>query len=186
MRVGGGERRGKTTTIKLLMKYSAADGGNGGGAGSFRASGWRGKAFARIAYVSENQELPDAMTVAEMLAYLRGCYPGLGCGAGAARWCGSSICRWTASLKHLSRGMRMKAAFAGSLAYRPRLIVLDEPFSGLDPLVRDELIESLLERGAEDDDLSVVARFGKRLRVSPSHVGYLEGGRCCSPKRWRC
>jgi len=41
--------------------------------------------------------------------------------------------------------MRMKAALASSLAYRPRLIVLDEPFTGLDPLVRDELIESLLD-----------------------------------------
>ena len=42
-------------------------------------------------------------------------------------------------LRHLSRGMRMKASLASSLAYHPRLLVLDEPFSGLDPLVRDEL-----------------------------------------------
>jgi ABC-2 type transport system ATP-binding protein len=49
-------------------------------------------------------------------------------------------------LRHLSRGMKMKAALASALAYRPKLIVLDEPFTGLDPLVRDELIESLLER----------------------------------------
>lgn len=36
-------------------------------------------------------------------------------------------------LKHLSRGMRMKAALASSLAYRPEVVVLDEPFTGLDP-----------------------------------------------------
>jgi ABC-2 type transport system ATP-binding protein len=41
-------------------------------------------------------------------------------------------------LRHLSRGMRMKAALASSLAYRPKLIVRDEPFTGLDVLVRDE------------------------------------------------
>jgi ABC-2 type transport system ATP-binding protein len=78
-------------------------------------------------------------------------------------------------LKHLSRGMRMKAAFAGSLAYRPRVIILDEPFSGLDPLVRDELIESLLDRSPEttiflsSHDLTEIESFA-------SHVGYLEQG----------
>jgi ABC-2 type transport system ATP-binding protein len=72
--------------------------------------------------------------------------------------------------------MRMKAAFASSLAYRPSLIVLDEPFTGLDPLVRDELIESLLERAAEttiflsSHDLAEIESFA-------SHVGYLEDGR---------
>jgi ABC-2 type transport system ATP-binding protein len=78
-------------------------------------------------------------------------------------------------LKHLSRGMQMKAALASALAYRPKLIVLDEPFSGLDPLVRDQLIESLLERAAEatifisSHDLAEIESFA-------THVGYLEQG----------
>ena len=41
--------------------------------------------------------------------------------------------------------MKMKAALLSSLAYRPKLVVLDEPFSGLDPLVRDEFIRGMLE-----------------------------------------
>jgi ABC-2 type transport system ATP-binding protein len=48
-------------------------------------------------------------------------------------------------IKHLSRGMRMKAALLSSLAYRPKLLVLDEPFSGLDPLARDDFVRGLLE-----------------------------------------
>jgi ABC-2 type transport system ATP-binding protein len=72
--------------------------------------------------------------------------------------------------------MKMKAAFLSSLAYRPSLIVLDEPFSGLDPLVRDELIESVLERAPEttiflsSHDLAEIESFA-------SHVGFLEQGR---------
>jgi ABC-2 type transport system ATP-binding protein len=71
--------------------------------------------------------------------------------------------------------MKMKAAFAGSLAYRPAMIVLDEPFSGLDPLVRDELIEGLLDRAPEttiflsSHDLAEIESFS-------SHVGCLENG----------
>ena len=70
----------------------------------------------------------------------------------------------------------MKAAFASSLAYRPPLIVLDEPFTGLDALVRDELIEGLIERAPEttiflsSHDLADIESFS-------SHVGYLEQGR---------
>ena len=79
-------------------------------------------------------------------------------------------------IKQLSRGMRMKAAFVSSLSYHPSLIVLDEPFSGLDPLVRDELIEGLIERAPEttiflsSHDLAEIETFS-------SHVGFLEQGR---------
>jgi len=170
----GANGAGKTTTIKLLMNILRPTAGTAAVLG-VPCERLAGKAFERIAYVSENQELPDAMTVAEMLAYLRGFYPG---------WDAAleqSLVRqfdlpMERKLKHLSRGMRMKAAFAGSLAYRPRLIVLDEPFSGLDPLVRDELIESLLERAPEttiflsSHDLAEIESFA-------SHVGYLESGK---------
>jgi ABC-2 type transport system ATP-binding protein len=79
-------------------------------------------------------------------------------------------------LKHLSRGQRMKAALASILVYRPSLVVLDEPFTGLDPLVRDELIESLLDRAPEttiflsSHDLAEIESFA-------SHIGYLECGK---------
>ena len=50
----------------------------------------------------------------------------------------------------------MKAALASSLAYRPELIILDEPFTGIDALVRDELIESTLE-GAESATILIAS-----------------------------
>jgi ABC-2 type transport system ATP-binding protein len=79
-------------------------------------------------------------------------------------------------IKTLSRGMKMKLALASALAFHPRLIVLDEPFGGLDPLVRDQLIEGLLERAAESTiflsshDLAEIESFS-------SHVGYLDSGK---------
>jgi ABC-2 type transport system ATP-binding protein len=102
------------------------------------------KRLARIGYVAEGMELPDWMTVDRFLAWCRPMYP---------NWDGDleRLLRKQFALpgdrrlKHLSRGQRMKAALVSALAYRPELLVLDEPFSGLDPLVRDEFIHGLLE-----------------------------------------
>ena len=169
----GANGAGKTTLIKVLMNIFQPTGGAATvlGIDSHKVSG---KAFNRIGYVSENQQMPDWMTVGDMLAYFRNFYPQW------ARDLEQQLLRQfdlplKRKLKHLSRGMRMKAAFASSLAYRPALIVLDEPFSGLDPLVRDELIEGLIDRAPEttiflsSHDLAEIESFS-------SHVGFLEQG----------
>ena len=53
-------------------------------------------------------------------------------------------------IKSLSRGMKVKAALLSSLAYHPRLLILDEPFAGLDALVREEFIRGILELTGQD------------------------------------
>jgi ABC-2 type transport system ATP-binding protein len=134
-----------------------------------------GEVFTHIGYVSENQELPEWMTVGYLLNYLRPFYPtwDLALEQHLLRQFDLPLDR---KIKHLSRGMKMKIALASVLAYRPALIVLDEPFSGLDPLVRDELIEGLLERAPESTillsshDLAEIESFA-------THVGYLDRGR---------
>jgi ABC-2 type transport system ATP-binding protein len=72
--------------------------------------------------------------------------------------------------------MRMKAALASSLAYRPELIVLDEPFTGLDVLVREELIGGLLER-AEGTTILISSHDLADIESFASHVGYIDSGR---------
>jgi len=165
---------GKTTTIKLLMNILAPTRGSSEIlATDSRRLGPRD--LAQIGYVSENQELPEWMTVGHFLRYLKPFYP---------TWDDAlerELLRQfqlplDQKLKHLSRGMRMKASLASSLAYRPRLIVLDEPFTGLDPLVRDQLIESLLAR-AEGTTIFISSHDLGEMESFASHIGYLEEGK---------
>lgn len=143
----GANGAGKTTIIKMLMNIFSPSSGHAEILG-INTRRVEGKTFNRIGYVSENQEMPEWMTTGALLAYCRSFYPqwDTALEQQLVRQFDLPLKR---KLKHLSRGMRMKAAFASSLAYRPSLIVLDEPFSGLDPLVRDELIEGLLDRAPE-------------------------------------
>jgi len=81
-------------------------------------------------------------------------------------------------LSQLSRGMLMKAALLSSLAYRPKLLVLDEPFSGLDPLVRDEFIKGVLEVSATGDWTVFVSSHDiDEVERLADHVAMLEDGR---------
>ncbi len=164
---------GKTTTIKILMNIMRAESGDAEVLG--RNSRQLGpEELESIGYVSENQEMPGWMTVDYLMAYLKPFYPGWD--ETRAR---ELMDRFNLPpdrvLRHLSRGMWMKAALASSLAYRPRLLVMDEPFSGLDPLVREELIEGLAASAGEttvfvsSHDLGEVESFA-------THIGYLDRG----------
>ena len=79
-------------------------------------------------------------------------------------------------LRHLSRGMRMKAALASSLAYRPKLVVLDEPFTGLDTEGRKwvgEFLRAFKARGGAA--VLVTHSLGAALEIS-DRVAVLAGG----------
>ena len=164
---------GKTTAIKVFMNILKATLGHAEVMGKSSTELY-GQWLAPIGYVSENQELPDWMRVETFIEFLRPFYP-----------------TWDRNLEYqlikqfdlplnrklckLSRGMRMKAALLSALAFHPKLIVLDEPFTGLDPLVRDELIQGLLER-AEESTIFISSHDLAEIESFASHVGYLEEG----------
>jgi ABC-2 type transport system ATP-binding protein len=165
---------GKSTLIKTLLNIWAPDSGAAWllGVNSRRL---RPAELANIGYVSENQRLPDWMTVAEFLRYCKAFY---------SAW-DDDLARKLIELLYvptdrrlssLSRGMRIKAALVSALAYRPRLVILDEPFSGLDVLVRDEISETLLGEIA-GTTVFLASHDLADLESFASHVGYLHDGR---------
>jgi ABC-2 type transport system ATP-binding protein len=173
---------GKSTTIKMLMGLIEPTSGTARVLGvDVRKLGEKEK--AQIGYVSENQQLPLWMTVRQFLDYCRPFYPTWD------RELEKTLLAQFAlpedrKLKHLSRGMMMKAALLSSLAYRPKLLVLDEPFSGLDPLVRDEFIRGVLEVSALGEWTVLVSSHDiDEVERLADHVAVLEAGRLrlCEP-----
>jgi ABC-2 type transport system ATP-binding protein len=131
--------------------------------------------FTQIGYVSENQQMPEWMTVEYFMNYVKPFYPNWDAARAEELLRQFDLPR-DRKLRELSRGMRMKAALASSLAYRPPLIVLDEPFTGLDALVRDELIEGVLEC-ADGATILISSHDLSEIESFASHIGYLDRGR---------
>jgi len=165
---------GKSTTIKVLLNLIRASRGTARvlGVDSRKVSA---PELAQIGYVSENQELPPRLSVGDYAAYLRPFYP---------TWDRdlerSLLAQFELPLDrkigHLSHGMRIKMALACALAYRPKLLVLDEPFSGLDPLVRREFMDGLLRQVDETTILISSHELGE-LEHTATHVAFIDRGR---------
>src|SRR3954470_10505597 len=171
----GANGAGKSTTIKCLMNIISPSQGSATilGVDSRNLSP---KEFAQIGYVSENQKMPGRLTVADYIAYLRPFYP---------NWDRELEVDILAQLrlppdrkiKNLSHGMRLKMALACALPFRPKLLVLDEPFSGLDPLVRDEFMENLLRQAGDGMTILISSHELMELEGVATHVAFLDRGR---------
>jgi ABC-2 type transport system ATP-binding protein len=182
---------GKTTTIKTLMNILQPTAGVARVLGA-ESTSLGPHEFAQIGYVSENQQMPEWMTVGQLIDYCRPMYP---------KWdtafCDKLLRQFDLpldrKLKSLSRGMKMKAALLTSLAYRPRLLVLDEPFTGLDPLVRDEFIRGMLELSEEENwtvfisshDIDEVERLADWVGIIDSGRLHLEESAISLEARFR-
>jgi ABC-2 type transport system ATP-binding protein len=106
-------------------------------------------ALSRIGYLSEDRDLPGWMRVDELMRYTRGLYP-----------------KWDESFAQelrerfdlnpaqkvgtLSKGQKAKAGLVCALAHRPELLILDEPSSGLDPVVRRHILRAVMRSVAAE------------------------------------
>ncbi len=172
----GSNGAGKTTTIKMLVNLLRPTSGEARVLGvDSRQLGER--ELAQLGYVSENQQLPLWMTVRQFLDYCRPFYPTWDRDLEKTLLTRFALPE-SRKLTHLSRGMLMKAALLSSLAYRPKLLVLDEPFSGLDPLVRDEFIKGVLEVSALGEWTVLVSSHDiDEVERLADYVAVLENGR---------
>jgi len=170
----GANGAGKTTALKLMMNLHPATSGEATVLG-IDSRQLQGRHFEQIGYVSENQDQPGWMTMSYLLRYLKPFYPTWD-DARASELVTQFRLPLDRPIKHFSRGMQMKASLASSLAYHPKLLVLDEPFSGLDPLTREELIEALLEC-APETSIVVSSHDLADIESFASHIGYLDKGR---------
>jgi ABC-2 type transport system ATP-binding protein len=170
----GANGAGKTTCIKILMNILEPT------LGTATVLGVESRMISprelnQIGYVSENQEMPSRLSVAEFFAYLRPFY---------TQWDRGLETEIRRQLRlpperkigNLSHGMRMKMALACALPFRPKLLVLDEPFNGLDPLVRDEFMEGLLHQAGEMTIL-ISSHELHEIEGVASHLGFLDEGR---------
>jgi ABC-2 type transport system ATP-binding protein len=144
----GANGAGKTTLIKHILGLLRAE------SGSVRVFGLDPVAdpvgvLSRIGYLSEENDLPGWMRVDELIRYSRAFYPGWNDGY-------AEELRQTFGLdpalkvRNLSKGQKARLGLLIALAYRPELLVLDEPSSGLDPIVRRDILGAILRTIADE------------------------------------
>jgi ABC-2 type transport system ATP-binding protein len=145
----GANGAGKSTTIRILMGLVHQDEGSVRVLGHAMPSD-QAAAKLDIGFVSEDMRLYGAATLAWHMDFLRPIYP---------RWdqaYAEDLARRfdlkpQQKIKGLSHGQRVKAALLLALARRPRLLVLDEPTTGLDPVARVEVLSELMAVLADED-----------------------------------
>jgi ABC-2 type transport system ATP-binding protein len=150
---------GKTTTIRMILDIIAPDSGEIHLFGRRR----RPEDLDRVGYLPEERGLYRKMTALEQLAFL-GRLHGLSKGDATQRaesWLErlELADRAKAKVEELSKGMQQKIQLAGTVLHEPEVVILDEPFSGLDPI----------NQGLFKDVLAEFKREGKTILFS-THV----------------
>ena len=142
----GANGAGKTTTMRIVLGVLAADSGT---------VTWRGNPVSRadrqgFCYMPEERGLYPKMTVTEQIVYLGRLH---GLGAADARRRTTALLerlelagRGNDPVEKLSLGNQQRAQIAAALVHDPHLLVLDEPFSGLDPIAVENVLAVLRER----------------------------------------
>jgi len=139
---------GKTTLIKHLLGLFRAQ------TGSVRIFGLDPVkdpvgVLGRVGYLSEDRDLPDWMRIGELMSYTQAFYPNWD-QAFAEQLRETFELSKKQRIKSLSRGQRARTGLLVALAHRPDLLVLDEPSSGLDPIVRRDILAAIIRTVADE------------------------------------
>ncbi|MFY9826421.1 MAG: ATP-binding cassette domain-containing protein [Thermoanaerobaculia bacterium] len=168
---------GKTSIIRMIMNITAPDTGEILVFGRPRTSA----DLRRIGYLPEERGLYRKMTVMDQLVFL-GEIRGLKRAAlvpEIERWLGRvELTQWAGSkIEELSKGMQQKVQLIGTVLHKPDLLILDEPFSGLDPL-NQELFRELLQDYRAQGKSVVLSTHGMELAERMcDHICLISHGR---------
>jgi ABC-2 type transport system ATP-binding protein len=172
----GSNGAGKTTLLKHLLGLLRAT------TGSVRVFGLDPVlepvgVLGRIGYLSEERELPEWMRIDELMRYTQAYHPSWD-ESYARELLDTFGLDPAKKIKELSKGMRAQAGLITAVAHRPELLILDEPSSGLDVVVRRDILDAVV-RTVADDGRTVL--FSSHLldeveRMS-DHVTLLHQGR---------
>ena len=172
----GANGAGKTTLIRHLLGLLQAE------SGSVRVFGLDPVAdpvgvLSRIGYLSEENDLPGWMTVDELMQYTRAFYPRWD-DAYAEELRQAFALDAGAKVKTLSKGQKARAGLLVALAHRPELLVLDEPSSGLDPIVRRDILGAVMRTIAhEGRTVLFSSHLLNEVEEVADHVTMISSGR---------
>jgi ABC-2 type transport system ATP-binding protein len=149
----GANGAGKTTLLKHLLGLLRAT------TGSVRVFGLDPvrdpvRVLGRIGYLSEERELPEWMRIDELMRYTQAFHPTWDASY-ARELLETFALDPSKKIKELSKGMRAQAGLVAAVAHRPELLILDEPSSGLDAVVRRDILDAVV-RAVADDGRTVI------------------------------
>jgi ABC-2 type transport system ATP-binding protein len=171
---------GKTTTLRMVVGLTRPD------SGSIRIFGidalaHAAKAKAITAWLPDEPMLYDKLTPLEYLAFVAGLWrvpPAEGAAEAERllRWLGLWDDRAT-RCEGFSRGMKQKVALAGALIHKPRLLVLDEPLTGLDAAMARSVKDMLQEQVRSGATVIVTTHILEVAERLADRIGIIDGGR---------
>ena len=167
---------GKTTLIKHLLGLYKAEQGS---VSVFDQCPVKKPAevLGKIGYLSEQPDLPGWMTVTQYLNYMSAFYPSWEKNY-ADKLIQNASVDLDKKIKNLSKGQQARVGLCAAQAHKPDLLLLDEPSSGLDPLVRKEILSAAV-RTVVDEGRSVVlsSHFLDEVERICDHLVMLSRGR---------
>ena len=172
----GANGAGKTTIIRHVLGLLRAE------RGSVRVFGMDPVAepvavLSRIGYLSEENDLPAWMRVGELIRYTRAFFPAWD-DAYAEELRRAFSLDPAARIRDLSKGQKARTGLVAALAHRPELLVLDEPSSGLDPIVRRDILGAVLRTTAlEGRTVLFSSHLLDEVEAVADHVIMISDGR---------